>query len=75
MQVGVAVVNYLDLARRQALDENVLWLEVAMDHVLCMQHGERLQALARHLAQPLACKIFGQGTLLDVLVDMVQVVP
>mmetsp|Transcript_45383 Transcript_45383/g.142764 ORF Transcript_45383/g.142764 Transcript_45383/m.142764 type:complete len:514 (+) Transcript_45383:677-2218(+) len=74
VQVRVAIVDHLDLARGQRRDENVFRLEVAVDDVALVQALQRVQALLGDVAQPFDREVARQPALLDVLVDVVQVV-
>ena len=49
VEVGVAVVDDLDLAHGEARDQDVLGLEVAVDDVARVEHRQCLEALARDL--------------------------
>lgn len=50
-EATAAKVDHLDLAARVRLDQDVLWLQVAVDQLEVVTEGQRFQNLLRNLLE------------------------
>ena len=68
-------INNLDFAAGVAPDQDVLWLQVAMDQTEIVHKLKPLQTLAGNLLEPGQCEVAFRSALSIKLCKLIEVVP